>query len=78
MALLRVAMYGTKHPHCAAVAQALQDCADIEFVGGEPFPSQRPRARRLSPECPTAAGFSRSFSMTGQAFASFHTENHLI
>ena len=44
MALLRVAMYGTKHPHCAAVAQALQDCADIEFVGGEPFPANA-RAR---------------------------------
>ena len=36
--MMRVAMYGTKHPHCSSVAQALQDCADIEFVGGKREP----------------------------------------
>ena len=31
--MLRVAMYGTKHPHASSVAQALADCATVDFCG---------------------------------------------
>ena len=53
---MRIAMYGSKHPHCGAVAQALQDCAEIEFVGGKCLRSRSyMNRRRFWQDCPHCA-----------------------
>ena len=68
---MRVAMYGTKHPHTGSVARALTDCADIDFCGVfEPDPAQVQKALadpRLAGALDGVAWFGSAAEMLGDA-----------